>query len=129
MPRKGKGQKIQTVPGQEFGTGEAQEAAQKLIPLAEGTAPQAVPPSATPRAGAQPFNRPSERPNEAVTTSGVLEIQQPAVDPERRFKAAMMLPILESMASQKGASPNLRNSVRKLKAFVGDVSEFADRNQ
>jgi len=98
MPRKGKGQKIQTVPGQTFGEGKAQTDAQKIIPLADNkpTAPPSAPPA--PRAGAQPFNRPSERPSEPVTASGVFEPPSREADVERRFRAAMQLPILESMA-------------------------------
>ena len=124
MPRKGKGQKIQTVRDQEFGKAGEQAAAQALIPIAS----QNTPGPAAARPGAQPFNRPTERPNEPVTTPGVFDPAPPEADEQRRFRAAMQLPILESMASQRGASPHLRNSVRKLKAFIGDVSEFADRN-
>jgi hypothetical protein len=35
---------------------------------------------------------------------------------------------LEPMASVPGASPHLRNTVRRLQAFVGDVDDFAEMN-
>ena len=123
MPRNGKGQKIQTAGGQEYGAVAAQEEAQATVPLAAAPAP--------PKPGAAGgFNRPSERPDEPVTApSGAMPTPpQDPDDPQRRFRAAMQLPILEQMASQRGASPHLRNSVRKLKAYIGDTSEFADRN-
>lgn len=122
MPRSGKGQKVQAAAGQEYGQAKAQLDSQAVVPIAaQPTAP------VTPGPGAQPFNRPTERPNEAGTATGPVTLPPKADDRERRFRAAMQLPIIEAMASRRGAPPHLRNSVRKLKAFIGDVSEFQDR--
>ena len=126
MPRTGKGQKIATATGQEYGQAKAQADAQSAVPIAAAppTLGAANPLPAAP--GAAAFNRPTERPNEPGTVSGTVRLPSKD-DTARRYKAAMQLPIIESMASQPGAPPHLRNSVRKLKAFIGDVSEFADR--
>jgi hypothetical protein len=129
MPRTGKGQKVQTATGQQYGEASAQEEAQSVVPLAEmGSGPPPDPSSASPRAGASPFARPTERPDQPVTAPGVLAPESPVMDPQRRFKAAMLLPMLEQMASQEMASPQLRNTVRKLKSFVGNPADFSDRN-
>lgn len=125
MPRKGKGQKAKTVTGQQYGKAKKQREAQNVIPLPKGAAPAGSPSS--PRPGQIPFIAPSARPSEPVTTAGSLQHQTGMVEEERRFRAAMLLPVLSEMASQPDASPHLRNSVRKLKAFVGDPSLFADR--
>ncbi len=73
--------------------------------------------------GALPFARPAE-PNRVRPT------QLPTIEADRtrRFKVAMLLPVLEQMASDPYASPHLRNTVRKMKKFVGDVEDFNDRN-
>jgi len=130
MPRTGKGQKVAAAKGQTYGARGEQEAAQALVPIADGNPVASLPAAVAPpvqRPGSQAFNRPSERPNESVNTPGSFEQLPQADDPERRFKAAAMLPMIEAMASQRGASPHLRNSVRKLKLFIGDPAEFADR--
>jgi len=131
VPRKGKGQKIQAASGQTYGKAKAQRDAQNVVPLP--TVPDPASSSRTagpvPSPGRDPFNRPSARPGEHVTTPGSLGPQQPtALDQDRRFKAAMLLPMLEQMSSEPDASPHLRNSVRKLKAFIGNPADFADRN-
>jgi hypothetical protein len=131
MPRRGEGQKVESAKGQTYGDRSEQEAAQSVVPISDGGPVAGLPAAVAPpgqRPGGQPFGRPSERPNEAVTAQGSFEQMPQADDPERRFKAAAMLPMIEAMASQRGASPHLRNSVRKLKLFIGDPSEFADRN-
>lgn len=129
MPRKGKGQKIQTAPGQTYGAAKSQEDAQQIVPLAATPETSSmlpgVPPASAPRPGALPFMRPSDGPNRQM---GLTDIPLPEADRTRRFKVAMTLPILEQMASDPYASPHLRNTVRKMKAFVGDVKDFNDRN-
>lgn len=66
MPRRSKGQRVTTAPGQTYGM-QAQEAdAQRAVPLP--TAPEPVQPSASlPAPGANPLIRPTERPSEPVT--------------------------------------------------------------
>lgn len=128
MPRNGKGQKIQTATGQEYGAASEQEEAQRVVPLAENGPGPSPGGSAAPAPGAAPFARPTARPNQIGDGPSVLAPQSPTVDPQRRFRAAMMLPMLEQMASQEMASPYLRNTVRKLKLYVGNPNDFADKN-
>lgn len=128
MPRTGKGQKIQTATGQQYGAASEQAEAQRVVPLAENEPGPPPGASAAPAPGAAPFARPTERPNQIGSGPAVLSPQSPTIDPQRRFRAAMMLPMLEQMASQDMASPYLRNTVRKLKLYVGDTADFADRN-
>lgn len=124
MPRKGQGQKVQTAQGQQYGQAKEQEEAQRIISLPQMEQPTV--PKQTP--GGMPFSRASERPNEAVTAQmGPQEIANVA-SPQRRFDAMRALVALEPMASVPGASPHLRNTVRRLKSFVGDVNDFAAMN-
>ena len=124
MPRRGQGQKVQTAQGQQYGQAKEQEEAQAVVPLPKMEQPK-MPQQ---RPGAAPFARPSERPNEAVTAQiGEREIADIA-SPQRRFDAMRALIAMEPLASVPGASPHLRNTVRKLKAFVGDVNDFAAMN-
>lgn len=67
-------QKIQTVPGQQYGQATAQAAAQRAVPMAGAPAVPAASPGAPPPAGLGPTPpppdpyRPTERPNEHVMT-------------------------------------------------------------
>lgn len=124
MPRKGQGQKIQTAQGQQYGQAQEQEKAQRIISLPQMEQPKV--PRQSP--GEMPFNRGSERPNEAITAQIDSQGMANAASPQRRFDAMRALVALEPMASVAGASPHLRNTVRKLKSFVGDVNDFAAMN-
>jgi len=125
MPRTGKGQKVATATGQTYGQATAQEEAQKAIPL-----PQVEQPSPTPaRPGATPFSRPTERPSEPVGTRATTPVPSRETDLARRKRTASLLPMLEALASDQYASPHLRNTVRKMKRFVGDPGELIDRGE
>ena len=63
MPRKGKGQKVQTATGQQYGQAKMQEEAQDVVPL-----PQMSPPPRVKPGEAGPLRRPTERPNEPLGT-------------------------------------------------------------
>ncbi len=127
MPRKGKGQKIQTAPGQTYGAAKSQEDAQQIVPLAATPETSSmlpgVPPASAPRPGALPFMRPSDGPNRPVPQETDFA---PAADPIRRARVAAQLPLLEAMASHPTASPHLRNTVRRMKAFIGNTRDFVD---
>ena len=124
MPRGGKGQKVQTAHGQQYGQAQKQEEAQRIISL-----PQMEQPSVPrQRPGQMPFNRASDRPNETVTTQIDSAGMASVANPQRRFDAMRALVALEPLASVPGASPHLRNTVRRLKSFVGDVNDFASMN-
>jgi hypothetical protein len=122
MPRKGQGQKVQTARGQQYGQAKAQEEAQAAVPL-----PQMAEPSVSRQApGAAPFARRSERPNEPIGATANVQSQRNMPGEEQRFKALTLLSQLEPVASAPYASPHLRNTVRKLKLFVGDTSELTN---
>ena len=122
MPRAGKGQKVQTASGQQYGQAKAQEESQALVPL-----PQMQVPAPETRPGGRALARPSERPNESVMAQAAMPTQTPQISVDQRMKAMTVLPMMEQMASRPGASPHMRNTVRRLKSFVGNMDDFADR--
>tara|TARA_R100000406_G_C3068098_1_gene113393 strand:+ start:274 stop:666 length:393 start_codon:yes stop_codon:yes gene_type:complete len=121
MPRRGRGQQAtQTATGQQYGQAQAQEEAQAVVPLPQMEQPRMRP-------GAAPFARRSERPNESVMSAATPEQAKPMRSDEQRAKVAAYLPMLEEMASSPYASPHLRNTARRLRSFVGNPADFADR--
>lgn len=129
MPRKGRGQQpVRTTSGQQYGQVKTQEESQAVVPLPEMEQPQM--PAIRP--GEAAFDRPTERPDESVMTSGSQDMTpvSPEVTIERRMKVMAVLPMLEEAASQPYANPNLRNTVRQMKLFVGNVEElYQDRSE
>lgn len=126
MPRKGKGQKTQTATGQQYGQAKMQEESQGVVALPEMEEPQMP----TMRPGESAFNRPTERPTEAIATQGMPNAQMsPEITIERRMRIMAALPALESLASEPYANPKLRNAVRKMRAFVGNTEDFINRDQ
>ena len=125
MPRKGKGQKVQTATNQEYGQAKMQEEAQETIPLPEI---QQMP---SMRPGEVAFNRPTERPMESIDTPGNLgDIQSPEDLRQRKLKVLNFIPMMEQMSSQPYANPKFRNAVRQMKSFVGDMEElYQDEDQ
>ena len=125
MPRKGKGQKVQTATNQEYGQAKMQEEAQETIPLPEI---QQMP---SMRPGEVAFNRPTERPMEPIDTPGNLgDIQSPEDLRQRKLKVLNFIPVMEQMSSQPYANPKFRNAVRQMKSFVGDMEElYQDEDQ
>ncbi|MBT7541566.1 MAG: hypothetical protein HN683_19645 [Gammaproteobacteria bacterium] len=116
MPRKGKGQKVQSAGGQGYGERVKQEEAQRAIPLPE-----------TPRiqpGAAGPLTRPTEQPRQPVTSgAGVgpgpgaeaLAVPQGAGDKEMSERLAAYLPLLETKAAQPEATANFRMFVRRVR--------------
>ena len=127
MPRKGKGQQAtKTVTGQQYGEAKAQEESQNVVALPQMEEPQ-IP---TMRPGESPFNRPTERPTEPIATQGTPNPQMsPEITIERRMRIMAALPALEAMASEPFANPKLRNTVRKMRAFVGNTEDFINKDQ
>ena len=126
MPRKGKGQKTQTATGQQYGQAKMQEESQGVVALPEMEEPQ-IP---TMRPGESAFNRPTERPDEPICTSGSPnQPVAPEITIERRMRIMAALPALEAMASEPFANPKLRNTVRKMRAFVGNTEDFINKDQ
>ena len=126
MPRKGKGQKVQTATGQQYGQAKMQEESQGVVALPEMEEPQ-IP---TMRPGESAFNRPTERPAEPIGTAGLPnQPVAPEITIERRMRIMAALPALEAMASEPFANPKLRNTVRKMRAFVGNTEDFINKDQ
>lgn len=125
MPRKGKGQKIQTAKNQQYGQAKQQELMQKLIPLDQDPVPVPVKPQMRP--GSLPFARPTERPQETGRGTVVAPDMRVQMDDVERMKILSILPILSEIASAPNASPHLRNTVRMMRAKVGPVSDFASK--
>jgi len=124
MPRKGKGQKVQTATGQQYGQAKMQEESQGVVALPEMQEPQMP----TMRPGESAFGRPTERPSESINTTGApIDVPSPEITMERRMKVLAMLPLLEASASEPHASPGLRNLVRRMKLMIGPVQDFQDK--
>jgi hypothetical protein len=71
-----------------------------------------------------PFNRPTERPGEPLTTgiasgpgAGPEALRRPGPDPELE-QMRPYLPVLEHLASQPNASPTARAFVRRLRGLM-----------
>ena len=109
MPRKGKGQKVQTATGQQYGQAKAQEEAQDVVALAEMPAP----PRARPAENG-PLRRPSERPQEPIGAT-VMPAPTSTIQGVDTEVLKSQLPALEAIASQPGASPQTRAFVRQLR--------------
>ncbi|MAH50406.1 hypothetical protein CMI37_31585 [Candidatus Pacearchaeota archaeon] len=121
MPRNGKGQKVQTAPGQTYGKALEQEEAQKVAPLPQQPVPRMAPGS---QGG---LTRPTERPRQPITAGapvgpggGPEMVAQPptgAVE-ELSERLRTYLPILETKAAQPDASANFRMFVRRVRALA-----------
>ena len=117
MPRKGKGQKIQTAKGQEYGAATAQEEAQRNIPLPESIYNLMPETSGIPPGGMGDLLRPSERPNQAVTA---LPTSAPVAPTESPFSPniARILPTLLPLANSPYDGNDTREIVNKLISMV-----------
>ncbi|MAL46961.1 hypothetical protein [Hyphomonas sp.] len=123
MPRHGKGQKVQTAQGQQYGQAKEQEEAQQIISL-----PQMQQPSpATMAPGSMAFAGRSQMPNEPVTAKGAMPAATPRTDPTQEFKVQQFLAVTSELVSQETASPWLRNAYRIAKSQVRDTAQFADK--
>jgi len=111
MPRKGKGQKVQTATGQQYGAAKEQQEMQEQAPLPEMPGLQRSKPG---EAGA--FNRATERPGELVTAPPPPQNvrQQSPFSP----KIAQLLPTLLPMASSAYVGEDTKEIVNKLIAMV-----------
>jgi hypothetical protein len=111
MPRKGKGQKVQTATGQQYGAAKEQEDMQRQAPLPEMPTMQRAKPG---QAGA--FSRPTERPNELVTAPlPPQNVNQPSPFSP---KIARVLPTLLPMASSAFVGEDTKEIINKLIAMV-----------
>jgi hypothetical protein len=112
MPRKGKGQKIQTATGQQYGAATEQEQMQQQAPLPEMPAPSRVRPG---EMGSP--TRMSERPAEPI---GAQAEPQRAIgpDPQRSEKIARILPTLLPLANSPYVGDDTRSIINKMISMV-----------
>ena len=112
MPRKGKGQKIQTATGQQYGAATEQEEMQQQQPLPQMPAPTQVRPGDL----GSP-TRITERPAEAVTTSPTAQMMQ-APEPQTSEKLARILPTLLPLANSPYVGDDTRQIINKMISMV-----------
>lgn len=129
MPRKGKGQKVQAVRGQQYGQAKMQEDAQAVVPLPniEDSEP-VIPPM---RAGEKPFSRMTERPTESVMQQGYAPSNSMGNDvftKRQQTKIINLLPVLERMASDYDSSAKIRSAVMDVKRSVSSFKATQEEN-
>ena len=112
MPRRGKGQKIQTATGQEYGAAKEQEEMQRQAPLPEMAGPTQVRPGDM----GSP-TRPTERPLEGVTTPAAPQLQA-IPDPQYSEKIARILPTLLPLASSPYVGEDTKQIINKMISMV-----------
>ena len=125
----GPAQPIRDLPNGEYGSGKEFRELQQGAPLPQAPAAPRPPAPSAPQAGgppAVPFNAPSSRPGEPVT-SGAAAGAGPGVDAlglpnaQELDLAAMKsrMPALELLAGHPGTSKEVRNYVRRLRGMIG----------
>lgn len=115
-----------TVPGQDYGEAAAQRIAQQAIPMGSPSSPGAPVPSLSPAPSAPiagsngPISRPSERPNEPVTTGLPMG---PGAGPESLTgvgaaarQNALEQGTLRHLLTSLAAQPNATSAIRDLAA-------------
>lgn len=112
MPRRGKGQKIQTATGQQYGAASEQEEMQRQQPLPEMPAPTQVRPGDL----GSP-TRMTERPNEAVTVPAPPQ-NGPMPDPQISDKLARIIPTLLPLANSPYVGDDTRQIINKMISMV-----------
>jgi len=112
MPRTGRGQKIQTATGQQYGVAGEQEEMQRQAPLPEMPAPTQVRPG---ELGA--LGRTTERPAEDVTSPAGPQMQQ-IPDPQYSEKLARVLPTLLPLANSPYTGDDTRQIINKMISMV-----------
>mgnify|MGYP003146543007 FL=1 len=117
MPRKGKGQKIQTAKGQEYGAAAAQEEAQRNVPLPESIYNLMPQESRIAPGSMGDLLRRTEKPDQAVTQSPA---STPTALPESPFSPniARIIPILLPLANSPYVGNDTREIVNKLISMV-----------
>ena len=112
MPRKGRGQKIQTATGQQYGAAKEQEEMQQQAPLPEMAGPTQAPPG-----NSGPLTRMTERPDEMVTAPAGPQMQQ-IPDPQYSEKLARVLPTLLPLANSPYTGDDTRQIINKMISMV-----------
>ena len=128
MPRKGKGQQaMQTASGQQYGQAKAQEEAQRMQPLPSDTPLMPEKPRVKP--GDIGLTAPTAQPNQGSFGPASAPNMKVGLTDEERAKISTLVPVLSAMASTPHVSRHLRSFLRRAKAQIGDVSDFADKGR
>lgn len=125
MPRKGKGQAVRSATGQQYGQAKAQEEAQRMQPLASDTPLMPEKPRVKP--GDISLTAPTTQPNMGSFDPVGAPNMKVGLTDEERAKISTLIPVMSAMASTPHASRHLRSFLRRAKAQIGDVSDFADK--
>ena len=112
MPRRGRGQKIQTATGQEYGAAKEQEEMQQQAPLPEMPAPS----QARPGEMGSP-TRMTERPGEPVTAQAPPQ-NGPIPEPQTSEKLARILPTLLPLANSPYVGDDTKQIINKMISMV-----------
>jgi|TARA_B110000914_G_scaffold225317_1_gene245625 hypothetical protein len=107
-------QPIQTAQGQEYGKAQQQEQAQRQVPL---PTMDTIKPG-----GMGDFSRPTEMPEESVTTPMDPMSQMSIEEDQYSLKMARMMPYLLEAASRPTASPSTRSIVNQLALQIPPIS-------
>jgi hypothetical protein len=129
MPRKGRGQKVQAVRGQQYGQAKMQEDSQTVVPLPSIEDSESMVP--TMRAGEKPFSRMSERPSEPVGEQGYMPsntMDNNVLTKRQQTKIVNLLPMLERMASDYDSSPKMRSAVMQARRSVSSFKTTEQEN-
>lgn len=116
MPRRGRGQKIQTATGQEYGAAKEQEEMQQQAPLPEMPAPS----QARPGEMGSP-TRMTERPGEPVTAQAPPQ-NGPIPEPQTSEKLARILPTLLPLANSPYVGDDTKQIINKMISMVPQKS-------
>lgn len=122
MPR---ARKVAT--GQQYGQAKAQEEAMQAQPMLEDTPVMPEKPRAKP--GDIRLNAPTANPNQGSFGPATPPNMKVGLTDEERAKIATLIPVMSAMASTPHASRHLRSFLRRAKAQIGDVSDFADKGR
>ena len=112
MPRTGRGQKIQTATGQEYGAAKEQEEMQQQAPLPEMPAPS----RARPGEMGSP-TRMTERPGEPVTAQAPPQ-NGPTPEAQTSEKLARIIPTLLPLANSPYVGDDTKQIINKMISMV-----------
>ncbi len=116
MPRRGRGQKIQTATGQEYGAAKEQEEMQQQAPLPEMPAPSQVRPG---EMGSP--TRMTERPGEPVTAQAPPQ-NGPIPEAQTSEKLARIIPTLLPLANSPYVGDDTKQIINKMISMVPQKS-------
>lgn len=116
--------------GQQYGMAKQQE---EMIAASEGAAlNKPMAPLPKPSMSSVGIHEPSQRPEETMDAGRLGLSISPAEEQAtvvQRQAALNLLPLIESVASQPFSTPESRTLARRIRHFVGDVSELVIKEE